>query len=199
MSRYRVDEEYESKKKEILDAAAKLFARVGYANAKMADIAAKCGASKSMLYHYFPKKEDVLFEMLKEHMQTVLTSLELAVTNCPGPAVDKFVALVVEYIHKSARVRTRHVVAMYDVKFLPKPQRVKILDLERRLVEFVAECLKAINPELPSATCKPYALFVFGILNWTDIWYDPKGKIAPAELADRISTLFLHGFLDTHH
>lgn len=194
MPRARVEEDYEAKKRSILDTAARLFARVGYANAKMQDIAAKCGASKSMLYHYFPKKEDLLFEMLKEHLETLIESFAGIASQYQG-VDEKFGAFVGEYILKSGEARTRHVVAMYDVRFLPKRQRSVILELERRLLAVVSDLLVTINPNLPEHVYKPYSLLVFGMLNWTDIWYKPTGEIPPGEICDRISRLFLHGFL----
>ena len=75
MSRVRADD-YEDKRRAILDAAAVLFAQSGYANVKMMDIARSCDASKSMLYHYFPAKEDVLFEIMKEQVQSYLEATE---------------------------------------------------------------------------------------------------------------------------
>ena len=59
MPRVRSDD-YDTKSRAILDSAASLFAKVGYPNAKMQDIAQACGATKSMLYHYFPTKDDLL-------------------------------------------------------------------------------------------------------------------------------------------
>ena len=35
---------------------------------------------------------------------------------------------------------------------------------------------------------------VFGIINFTYTWYDPKGAIGPQEFADMAVELFLHGF-----
>ena len=69
---------YALKTKAILDAAAVLFARTGYPEAKMQDIAKACSASKSMLYHYFFTKDDMLFAMLKEHLEDTILSLEEA-------------------------------------------------------------------------------------------------------------------------
>src|SRR5664279_811352 len=63
MPRVRSDD-YETKGNAILDCAAILFAREGYPSAKMQDIAVACGATKSMLYHYYPTKDDLLFAML---------------------------------------------------------------------------------------------------------------------------------------
>ena len=57
MPRVRSDD-YDAKSLSIMDSAAALFAKVGYPNAKMQDIAQACGATKSMLYHYFPTKAE---------------------------------------------------------------------------------------------------------------------------------------------
>ena len=43
----------------LLDAATKVFARMGFAGARMADIAREAGVAHGLLYHYFPDKESV--------------------------------------------------------------------------------------------------------------------------------------------
>jgi hypothetical protein len=37
-------------------------------------------------------------------------------------------------------------------------------------------------------------MILFGIINFTYTWYDPKGAIGPQEFADMAVDLFLHGF-----
>ena len=37
-------------------------------------------------------------------------------------------------------------------------------------------------------------MILFGIINFTYTWYDPKGAIGPQEFADMAVELFLHGF-----
>ena len=37
-------------------------------------------------------------------------------------------------------------------------------------------------------------MILFGIINYTYTWYDPKGGIGPQEFADMAVELFLHGF-----
>jgi hypothetical protein len=38
-------------------------------------------------------------------------------------------------------------------------------------------------------------MILFGIINYTYTWYDPKGGIGPQEFADMAVELFLHGFV----
>jgi len=193
MPRVRADN-YDAKAQAILDSAASLFAKVGYPNTKMQDIAKACDASKSMLYHYFPTKDDLLFAMLEEHLEKVIAGLE-EVAEQPGTPQKRFAAFVQVYAQKSTQSRRRHVTAMNDVKFLPKALQTPLLQLEARVTDLTAEILRQVNPGLDEEVYKPYAMLLIGMLNWTDYWYKPTGAMKPQELCDRISRLYLKGFL----
>ncbi|MBN9409238.1 MAG: TetR family transcriptional regulator [Burkholderiales bacterium] len=194
MPRVRADD-YDAKTQTILDSAAGLFAKVGYPNAKMQDIAQACGASKSMLYHYFPTKDDLLFAMLEEHLQKLIAGLEEALAQ-PGSGPERLAAYVQVYAQKSSHSRRRHVIAMNDVKFLPKALQTPLLALETRVTDIASDVLRQVNPRLDDAAYKPYAMLLIGMLNWTDYWYKPGGAMKPAELCERISRLYLKGFMD---
>lgn len=185
--------DYDAKAQAIMDRAAALFARTGYPNAKMLDLARACGASKSMLYHYFPTKEDLLFSMLQEHLATLIAAIEQSGREAKTPA-ERLRSFVEVYTQRSAQARRRHMVAMNDVKFLPASRQSPLLDLEREVVGLLGGLLRQLNPRLHRALYKPYALLLIGMLNWTETWYRPKGTIGPQELSDRIWRLFLRGF-----
>lgn len=187
-------ENYDAKAQTILDSAAALFAKEGYPSAKMQDIAKACGATKSMLYHYFPTKDDLLFAMLEEHLEKLIASIE-EVTAQAGTHKQRFNEFVLVYTQKSAQSRRRHVITMNDVKYLPKPMQSPLLALERKVCEMIALLLRNLNPGLPEQVYKPYTMLLLGMLNWTDIWYKTSGTMKPQELCDRISRLFLRGFL----
>lgn len=193
MPRVRSDD-YDSKAQAILDSAAALFAKSGYPSAKMQDVAAACGATKSMLYHYFPTKDDLLFAMLQEHLQRVIQGVDEALAT-GGTVRERFNALVEAYTQKSAQSRRRHMIAMADVKYLPKAKQGPLIELQRELVERVTTLLHELNPGLPEHVYKPYTMMLLGMLNWADIWYRPGGAMKPAELCDRMGRLFLKGFL----
>ena len=193
MPRVRADD-YDTKSRAILDSAAALFGKVGYPNAKMQDVAKACGATKSMLYHYFPTKDDLLFAMLEDHLERLIGSIDEAM-NSGGMQQQRFLRFVETYTQKSAQSRRRHVIAMNDVKFLPKAQQGPLLALERRVTEQVTEMLRAVHPGLDEDIYKPYAMMLLGMLNWTDYWFKPSGTLKPEELSERMSRLFLKGFL----
>lgn len=193
MPRVRSDD-YETKSQAIMDCAAALFAKEGYPSAKMQDVAKACGATKSMLYHYFPTKDDLLFAMLKEHLERVVQSIEEAIALQVDPS-EKLPAMVQTYTQKSAQSRRRHMIAMQDVKYLPRPKQLPLIELQRQLTNRVADLLREVNPGLPEKVYKPYTMMLLGLMNWTDTWYRPGGAMKPQELCDRLSRLFLKGFL----
>ena len=193
MPRIRADD-YDAKSLAILDSAATLFAKLGYPNTKMQDIALACGATKSMLYHYFPAKDDLLFAMLEEHLEKMLASIE-EISAAKGPIKDRFSLFVQTWVQKSAQSRRRHVSAMNDVKFLPKNLQAPLLELQKMVTDRLAQLLQQLNPNLPNETYKPYTMMLLGMLNWTDYWYKPSGQMKSQELCERISRLFLRGFM----
>jgi AcrR family transcriptional regulator len=193
MPRVRSDD-YEAKSQAIMDSAASLFAKSGYPSAKMEDVAKACGATKSMLYHYFPTKDDLLFAMLQEHLQRVISVLEEALAT-PGTPRERLYALVLVYTQKSAQSRRRHTIAMQDVKYLPKAKQTPLLEQQRRVTELVAALLRELNPGLPAEVYKPYTLMLLGMMNWADFWYKPSGPMKPQELCERMARLFLKGFM----
>jgi len=193
MSRVRAGD-YDAKYQSILDNAAALFADVGYPSAKMQDIAKACGATKSMLYHYFPAKDDLLLALLSEHLERLIAEVNRAIES-PGTPTQRLSLFVEAFVQKSAQSRQRHVSAMNDVKFLPTRMQKPLWRLQVRVIERVAALLREINPGLSEDSYKPYTMLLLGMLNWTDLWYKPGGRMKPQELCARISRLFLRGFL----
>ena len=66
----KVSEEYvESRKRDILDAAAACFARAGLHRATMDDICTQAGLSKGAVYGYFKSKDDIVSALKVESVQ----------------------------------------------------------------------------------------------------------------------------------
>src|SRR3954463_2074393 len=61
---------------EVLDAAARVFARRGYSDASVQDVADELGILKGSLYHYIDTKEDLLYRLLQETHDEIYEILE---------------------------------------------------------------------------------------------------------------------------
>lgn len=60
------------KRRVILDAAVRVFARNGYHASRVGDIAEEAGIAHGLLYHYFPSKDEVLATVFRENWGALL-------------------------------------------------------------------------------------------------------------------------------
>ena len=135
-----------------------------------------------------------LFAILMEHLERVVQGVEEALSSAGSPS-NKLLVMVETYTQKAAQSRRRHMIAMQHVKYLPMAKQAPLVELQRKLTERVSDLLRQLNPGLPAKVYKPYTMMLIGMLNWTDMWYRSGGTMKPQELCDRISRLFLKGFL----
>ncbi|MFN2612518.1 MAG: TetR/AcrR family transcriptional regulator, partial [Solirubrobacterales bacterium] len=66
------------KRRQILEAAIRVFARQGFHNCRVADIAAEAGVAYGLVYHYFNSKEEILNEVFGERWSLLLAATEQA-------------------------------------------------------------------------------------------------------------------------
>jgi AcrR family transcriptional regulator len=85
--------DHRRKREEILQAAARTFARHGYHGTNLQRVAAAAGMAKSSLYHYFPTREAVFAALVRQLMRhEVAVFRDLA--RGPGPPEERFAALL---------------------------------------------------------------------------------------------------------
>jgi AcrR family transcriptional regulator len=83
----------EEKRRQILDAAVRVFARRGFHTSRVGDIAEEAGVAHGLLYHYFSSKDEVLLTVFSENWSDLLVRFE-AVEASDEPADEKLRGLV---------------------------------------------------------------------------------------------------------
>ena len=66
------------KRRQILDAAIRVFARQGFHATRVSDIADEAGVAYGLVYHYFSSKDEVLNELFVERWSLLLAAIEEA-------------------------------------------------------------------------------------------------------------------------
>lgn len=66
----------EEKRRLLLAAAVRVFARKGYHASRVGDIAEEAGVAYGLLYHYFPSKEDLLLTVFRETWRALITTIK---------------------------------------------------------------------------------------------------------------------------
>jgi AcrR family transcriptional regulator len=126
-----------------LDAAAELFAEVGYEAATMTAVAERSGSSIGALYNYFPDKQSVAFTLLNQysqeleaHWKPLMQQVE-AVTH--GEFADTFIERITEFVQRRPAY----------LKLLAAPVRFRRDSATRRASRVaIANAFQAKNPTL---------------------------------------------------
>lgn len=185
--------DYDERRASIVEAAAGLFADKGFEGASVADLALRCGVSKSLIYHYYGSKEDILYDVMISHVRALDAAAREAVAG--GSAAAKLRALTHRFIAIYIGAADRHRVLLNDLKHLPEARRGEIVSVQRGLIDAVRELIVTIEPRLAArAEGAVTAMLFFGVINWTHTWYDPEGPVAPEALADMATDLVMGGF-----
>ncbi len=186
---------YDEIQQGILTTACGLFARQGYMRASIADLADACKLSRGALYHYFDSKEAILFAILDAHIREMIADVEAAMAG-KATTLEQFRAAIQAIVALNARSSDEQRVILNDLSFLGETEQDAIKALERQLVDTVSDLLLKLDKEgkIVRRTKKIYSMMLFGILNFSHTWYDPKGGVDPSEFADMVVDLFLYGF-----
>jgi AcrR family transcriptional regulator len=183
--------DYEMRREAMLDQAAELFARAGYRGTSMTDLATASSVSKSLLYHYFPSKEDVLFEVMTSHLDKLVEDVNEVVARETGDA-DKASDLIHAFMRHYVGAADRHKVLLNELNNLPQQRRSMIIAKQRLIID----AMQALLGKLPGSPkdahrTRAFTMLLFGMINWTHTWYDPDGPVPPDELADMVAGLIM--------
>jgi len=186
--------DYDLRKLAIVEAAAELFAQRGFLGASLADLAEHCQSSKSLIYHYYPSKEDILYEVMASHVETLNAAVD-EVEAEGGDAEDKLRRLTHALMHRYVGAANRHRVLLNDLDHLPPERRSIIVAQQRRLVDRVSTYLSLLQPKLRRSRkfARPAVMLYFGMINWTHTWFDPAGPASADDVADLCIQVLLRG------
>ena len=194
MARTRAND-YENKQRSILDSAAAVFAELGMDKASMAEIALHGNISKALLYHYYPSKDALIFDIVRTH----LSELDAALEEADRPEAllpDERLRRLVRQVLESYRdADDQHKVQLNIAGTLSPEQVAELRAIERRIVRRFSDVIRQINPDLDRdrPLLMPVTMSLFGMLNWVYMWFRPNGPITREEYADIATTLMLEG------
>jgi TetR/AcrR family transcriptional regulator, cholesterol catabolism regulator len=185
-----------SQKTQIINQARRLFWQKGYRETTIKDIAYACHWSLSNIYHYYPNKEAILFEIMTNVMNTLLKLtkyLEDDEETNPLEQLRKIIhiqlSLVLRYI------KTPDILFETELRHLSKDKQREIIKLrkiyENIIQKIIYRGIKAglfaeVNVKLTSFT-------IIAIIVRSRIWYSPSGSISIDEIADIICQFIING------
>ncbi len=184
--------DYDKKRDAITEQAARLFAKSGFAGASVSELAALCDVSKSLIYHYYPSKEAILFDVMTAHIDVLLDIARAASAPDKAPA-EELHSLARALLRRYVGAADKHKVLLYELTSLPKRERDEIVGKQREIIASVEAILARAAPRLARdrARLRATVMLFFGMLNWTHTWFKASGPISRDALADMAAETIL--------
>jgi AcrR family transcriptional regulator len=182
--------DYDKRRAAILAAAAHLYARRGFAGASVADLAKACSTSKSLIYHYFPSKDDILYAAMAAHLDALVEAAAGATKK--GSAEEKLRALTHAFMRLYVGAEDSHKVLLNELDNLPPARRREVVAKQRRIIAAVEALVREIRPGAGVLTL-PLTMLFFGMINWTHTWFRPGGAVSADDLARLAVEVMLNG------
>ncbi|MFK0280926.1 TetR/AcrR family transcriptional regulator [Streptomyces sp. NPDC090499] len=141
-----------SRREQLAQIAAELFARQGYHNVSVNDIAATAGLSGPAIYRHFPSKQAMLDHILQTGMEQILRIAEIRLgPDIPGAPAERlcgaFEALAAHMIsHPEVGALWRR-----ERRHLPAPRRSGTARLMAQIADLVVSELHRLLTELATA------------------------------------------------
>jgi AcrR family transcriptional regulator len=159
---------------ELLDAAAEIFHRQGYAETTVREVADALGILKGSLYHYIDSKEDLLFRLMEETTRNAQVMIEAA-RQQGGAPLERIWAYFRRHVEFNAQNFARVSVYYHDFHLLTPERRHELARQRREHERFVVDLIAGaqadgsvpdFDPDLAAKCC-------FGVANWMYRWYRP--------------------------
>jgi TetR/AcrR family transcriptional regulator, cholesterol catabolism regulator len=163
----------------ILDAAAHVLSRKGYAGTRLADVARAAEVAAPAIYYYYPSRDDLVEEVmwsgiahLREHVSQILAALP------PGAGpLDRIDAAVEAHLRYSLEISDYTTASIRNAGQVPESIAIRPAgeasqygDIWRKLLQD-ADNAGLLRPDLDPTAAR---MMVLGALNWAAEWWNPR-------------------------
>ena len=156
------------KRRRILEGALRAFAKKGFYNTKVSEIASEAGVADGTIYLYFKNKDDLLISLFEDRMEWIIERLRGELERTAGDAAARLRAFV--QLHFMLVVENRDLAEFVTVelrqsaKFVKEYDNPKFSDYLRILHQLIKDGQREglLRPELDSRLA---ARAIFGALD----------------------------------
>jgi AcrR family transcriptional regulator len=164
------------RRRQLLEAGAKLFAEHSYEEISMRDIAKATGVSKPLLYHYFPSKIELFKAALAEKAAELAGVIEPAGAGTPFEQLSRTLDAYLVWIEANARTWSK---LMQSAAALPEAREL-ITGFRQRTMEMAIARLTNDTPPPPALRIAITGWLGYmdaAILDWTEAQDLPREQL----------------------
>jgi AcrR family transcriptional regulator len=156
-----------SRREQILQAAAQLFAERGSRAVGVDDVGAAVGVTGPAIYRHFASKDAMLAEMLLRISERLLEGGSDVVAQAGDDVPGQLRALIAFQVDFALDNPALITVQDRDLGSLAETDAAQVRRLQRRYVEVWVTVLARLHPAADAAACRARAHAVFGLINST--------------------------------
>lgn len=186
-------ERYERRRREVIAAAAHLFARRGYQETSMSELTEATGLAAGGLYHYIESKDQLLISICDELLDPLLERAREIVAE-PAPPAEQLRALLHAWLTQIASHRDHMLVFAQERHVIEREPQWRRVRGQRKAFEQLLDDVLARGERDGSIHFEDrgFALLtLLGMVNYTPQWLDPRGRLSPEQIADGYCDLIL--------
>jgi TetR/AcrR family transcriptional regulator len=189
----RMQQRSETRRLEILHAAARVFRRRGTAGAGMREIAEEAGLSPGNLYYYFDSKDELLVFCQERTLEHMLAAVDAAKATGQSSA-EQLRAVLRAHVH-ALLDELEGATAHLEIDILPAALRAPMIRMRDRYERALRELVRRGIALGEFAPCDAALVTraMLGAVNWTARWFRPDGAQTADEVAENISGYLVKG------
>lgn len=193
MKEYKIKEK-EKRKNRVYTVATKTLWQKGYDKTSIRDIARATDMTTAGLYYYFKSKEELLFQILKGHMDDMIEGIEKISVEGVDP-LDLIKAYIQYQVGTFCTDKYRTKLILSDDDCLTGEWYDQIKNRQREYLDIWRRALKnfCLQQGISTENIAVDAHCLVGMCAWIYRWYDPRGKMPPEMLALQIFNTFIFG------
>ncbi|MDR3524091.1 MAG: TetR/AcrR family transcriptional regulator [Acetobacteraceae bacterium] len=180
---------------QIRRAALKLITRHGYEAMSLRALAADVGIQAASLYNHIKTKQDLLYQIIAEHLDALMQSADVAVAQAGADPVARLRAFIGHHLLYHLDKRQEVFIANFELRALEPANLAKAVAQRRAYEE---RLIRLIEDGIAQAALKPTdtriaAYAMLAMLTGACTWFRPDGRLSKAELVQLHTDLILNG------
>ncbi|MBH0776721.1 TetR/AcrR family transcriptional regulator [Nocardia bovistercoris] len=169
----------ERTRQRVLDAAARVLSRKGYAGTRLADVADEAELQAPAIYYYYSSREELIEEVMWTGLAHMADHLEQTLDEIPAEttALERIESAVEAHLRFELSVSDYTAAAIRNAGQIPEQIRARYDqeatrygDIWRKLFQDALE-EGYLRPELDAGAAR---MLVLGALNWAAEWWNPR-------------------------
>jgi AcrR family transcriptional regulator len=200
LAREKGTEYHERRRRQLLEAAARVFHEKGRSEASLSDIASIAGIDRAGLYYYWENKNEIFAEVIKEAAWEALKEVREIVAN-PVPVTDKLRLLITSLMLQY----DKH----YPYLYVYDQEDLSSIDLgvnwQKDLVDLSVQALalwrgvveQGLKEGALSSLLPPGVIVqtIIGGISWSARWYEPGRGMDAATIGSAMADMMLDGLI----